>query len=69
VTAITSPHRSHDLANGGGSSWLCSNLQSFKFKDYGPKVFHHLRQRFAIDQHHYLNSLGGAYEYIEFNSE
>lgn len=42
--------------------------QSFKFKDYGPKVFHHLRQRFAIDQHHYLNSLGGAYEYIEFNS-
>jgi hypothetical protein len=27
-----------------------------------------LRQRFSIDQQHYLNSLGGAYEYIEFNS-
>jgi hypothetical protein len=40
----------------------------FKFKDYAPNVFHHLRQRFAIDQQDYLNSLGGAYEYIEFNS-
>ncbi len=40
----------------------------FKFKDYAPKVFHHLRERFNIDQSHYLNSLGGAYEYIEFNS-
>jgi hypothetical protein len=42
--------------------------QAFKFKDYSPEVFHHIRQRFAIDQRHYLNSLGGAYEYIEFNS-
>lgn len=41
---------------------------SFKFKDYAPKVFHHLRQRFAIDTRHYLSSLGGAYEYIEFAS-
>lgn len=31
-------------------------------------MFHHLRQRFAIDTRHYLSSLGGAYEYIEFAS-
>ena len=40
----------------------------FKFKDYAPKAFHALRERFAIDQADYLRSLGGAYEYIEFNS-
>jgi 1-phosphatidylinositol-4-phosphate 5-kinase len=42
--------------------------KAFKFKDYAPKAFYHLRERFAIDESHYLNSLGGAYEYIEFNS-
>ena len=35
---------------------------TFKFKDYAPKVFHHLRERWGVDQAHYLRSLGGAYE-------
>ena len=41
---------------------------TFKFKDYAPAVFHSLRERFHVDQKLYLTSLGGAYEYIEFNS-
>ena len=40
----------------------------FKFKDYAPAVFSQLRERFAIDPLHYLKSLGGAYRFIEFNS-
>jgi 1-phosphatidylinositol-4-phosphate 5-kinase len=40
----------------------------FKFKDYAPAVFHSLRERFEVDQTQYLKSLGGAAEYIEFNS-
>ncbi len=31
-------------------------------------MFHSLRERFEIDQRDYLKSLGGACEYIEFNS-
>jgi hypothetical protein len=41
---------------------------AFKFKDYAPAVFHSLRERFEVDQTQYLKSLGGAAEYIEFNS-
>lgn len=41
---------------------------AFKFKDYAPRAFHALRERFGIDQGEYLRSLGGAYEYVEFNS-
>ena len=41
---------------------------AFKFKDYAPNVFHSLRERFSIDQTQYLQSLGGACEYIEFSS-
>lgn len=42
--------------------------ETFKMKDYAPKVFHHLRERFGIDRKEYLASLGGAYQYIEFHS-
>ena len=42
--------------------------RAFKFKDYAPNVFHSLRERFSIDQTAYLQSLGGACEYIEFSS-
>jgi 1-phosphatidylinositol-4-phosphate 5-kinase len=41
---------------------------TFKFKDFAPAVFHSLRERFEVDQKLYLTSLGGACEYIEFNS-
>eukprot|EP01138_Halocafeteria_seosinensis_P000557 gb/GECG01000572.1/.p1 GENE.gb/GECG01000572.1/~~gb/GECG01000572.1/.p1 ORF type:complete len:588 (+),score=51.98 gb/GECG01000572.1/:1-1764(+) len=42
--------------------------ETFKMKDYAPKVFHYLRERFGIDRTDYLASLGGAYQYIEFQS-
>lgn len=41
---------------------------SFKFKDYAPSVFYQLRERFSINPLNYLKSLGGAYKFIEFNS-
>lgn len=52
-TACTPPHRLP---------------KPFKIKDYCPKVFRMVRDRFHIDQDDYLTSLGGAYEYIEFIS-
>lgn len=42
--------------------------ETFKMKDYAPKVFHALRERFGIDRDDYMASLGGAYQYIEFQS-
>ena len=42
--------------------------ETFKMKDYAPRVFHQLRERFGIDRKEYLSSLGGAYQYIEFHS-
>ena len=41
---------------------------TFRFKDYAPRVFAQLRERWSVDSTHYLRSLGGAYEYIEFAS-
>jgi 1-phosphatidylinositol-4-phosphate 5-kinase len=41
---------------------------SFKFKDYTPKVFHHLRERFGVNADEYKRSLGGYYDFIEFQS-
>lgn len=41
---------------------------SFKFKDYAPKPFRHLRERFGIDDNEYMSSLCGSYNFIEFMS-
>lgn len=41
---------------------------SFKFKDYSPLVFRHLRERFGIDGAEYMLSLCGDFGYIEFIS-
>lgn len=41
---------------------------SFKFKDYAPKVFRHLRERFGVNADEYKRSLGGFYDFIEFQS-
>jgi len=41
---------------------------SFKFKDYAPRVFKHLRERFGVNADEYRQSLGGFYDFIEFQS-
>ncbi|KAA0157300.1 hypothetical protein FNF29_00652 [Cafeteria roenbergensis] len=41
---------------------------SFKFKDYAPRVFRHLRERFGVNADEYKRSLGGFYDFIEFQS-
>lgn len=43
-------------------------LNPFKFKDYSPLVFRHLRERFGIDGAEYMLSLCGDFGYIEFIS-
>lgn len=37
-------------------------------QDYSPLVFHFIRKHFNVDDEDYLQSLGGAYAYIEFIS-
>ena len=41
---------------------------AFKFKDYAPRVFRRLRERFGIKTENYLLSLTGNYSFIEFLS-
>ena len=41
---------------------------AFKFKDYAPRVFRRLRERFGIKTENYLLSLTGNYNFIEFLS-
>src|SRR5690606_12997177 len=40
--------------------------QTFKFKNYAPKVFRSLRDYFGIDEAAFMLSLAGDYHYIEF---
>lgn len=39
---------------------------SFKFKDYSPDVFRHIRRQFCIDSADYMVTLCGDFNYIEF---
>uniref|UniRef100_A0A7S1CBN6 PIPK domain-containing protein n=1 Tax=Bicosoecida sp. CB-2014 TaxID=1486930 RepID=A0A7S1CBN6_9STRA len=42
--------------------------EAFKFKDYSPKAFRQLRERFGIDDEDYRASLCGSYNFIKFIS-
>ncbi|CAM9270493.1 unnamed protein product, partial [Chrysoparadoxa australica] len=41
---------------------------TFKFKDYAPKVFKHIRECFGVDRLTYMLSVAGNYNFLEFIS-
>jgi Phosphatidylinositol-4-phosphate 5-Kinase len=43
-------------------------MRDFKFKDYAPEVFRHIRARFGIDPADYLLSICGSFDFLEFIS-
>jgi 1-phosphatidylinositol-4-phosphate 5-kinase len=43
-------------------------MRDFKFKDYAPKVFQHLRRRFNQDPLDYMMCVCGNFDYLEFIS-
>eukprot|EP00457_Paulinella_chromatophora_P002891 gb/GEZN01002896.1/.p1 GENE.gb/GEZN01002896.1/~~gb/GEZN01002896.1/.p1 ORF type:complete len:703 (+),score=94.56 gb/GEZN01002896.1/:84-2192(+) len=43
-------------------------MRSFKFKDYAPRVFRDLRQRFGLSPGDYLLAICGNFHYLEFIS-
>mmetsp|Transcript_6602 Transcript_6602/g.8932 ORF Transcript_6602/g.8932 Transcript_6602/m.8932 type:complete len:820 (-) Transcript_6602:256-2715(-) len=42
--------------------------ETFKFKDYSPKIFAHIRQRFGVDRSNYMLTVAGNQEFLEFIS-
>ena len=59
----TPPHKMRGM---GMMGWMGN--ADFKFKDYAPKVFRHLRQRFGIDPVDYMLCVCGNFEFLEFIS-
>ena len=54
---------------GGGSNYTPAHVaRDFKFKDYCPEVFRHIRARFDIDPAEYLLCICGNFEFLEFIS-
>lgn len=43
-------------------------MRDFKFKDYAPEIFRHIRARFGIDPADYLMCVCGNFNYLEFIS-
>jgi 1-phosphatidylinositol-4-phosphate 5-kinase len=52
----------------GSSLTPAHNMRDFKFKDYAPEVFRHIRERFGIDGADYMIRVCGNFEYLEFIS-
>jgi len=49
--------------------FLLTKLKTdFEFKDYGGRLFAHIRRKFGIDTHDYLHSLAGRLPYLDFVS-
>lgn len=44
------------------------SMRDFKFKDYAPEVFRHIRERFGINPADYLLTVCGSFRYLEFIS-
>ncbi len=42
--------------------------RTFKFKDYSPRVFRHIREHFGVDRVDYILSVAGNYTFLEFIS-
>lgn len=43
-------------------------MAPFYFKDYSPLTFRRIRARFNIDPAHYLNTICGGFQYLEFQT-
>jgi 1-phosphatidylinositol-4-phosphate 5-kinase len=43
-------------------------MRDFKFKDYAPKVFRHLRERFDVDPADYMMTICGNFEYARLDA-
>jgi 1-phosphatidylinositol-4-phosphate 5-kinase len=52
----------------GSSLTPAHSMRDFKFKDYAPEVFRHLRQRFGIQPVEYIITVCGNFELLEFIS-
>lgn len=49
--------------------YLLKELKTdYEFKDYGGRLFSHIRRKFGIKTHDYLHSLGGRLPYLDFVS-
>lgn len=56
------------MPSEGSSTTPPHKMNDFKFKDYAPKVFRHIRQRFGIDPVDYMLCVCGNFEFLEFIS-
>ena len=56
------------MPSDGSNTTPPHKMRDFKFKDYAPKVFRHLRQRFGIDAVDYMLTVCGNCEFLEFIS-
>ena len=52
----------------GSSTTPAHQMRDFKFKDYSPQVFRHIRDRFDIKPADYLLGVCGNFQYLEFIS-
>ena len=56
------------MPSEGSNATPPHKMRDFKFKDYTPAVFRHLRERFGIDAIDYLLCICGNFEFLEFVS-
>lgn len=54
--------------SGGTPETPAHNLRSFKFKDYAPEVFRHIRARCGVTPSEYLLNVCGNFDLLEFVS-
>lgn len=71
IIAETSEFRTmdrHFFPTEGSATTPPHGMADFYFKDYSPLTFRRIRARFNIDPAHYLNTICGGFQYLEFQT-